>query len=58
MIEMVDVYHPGEELPMPPFLLVSAGTRSLIPAPPGTKWHFWKQVPINIMPWTLTGPKG
>lgn len=34
---------------MPPLLLVSAGTRSLIPASRGTTWHFWKQVPVNVI---------
>ena len=50
MIEIVDVYYPGDAKPRPPFLLVRAGARDGFPAAPGgEKWTFWKQVPINII---------
>jgi hypothetical protein len=49
MIELVDVYYPGEGKPRPPFLLVGAGATLLPPATPGNRWTFWKRVPINII---------
>lgn len=49
MIELVDVYFPGEGKPRAPFLPVRAGVVSLPEAPAGYRWTFWKRVPINVI---------
>jgi hypothetical protein len=50
MTPLVDVYHTGQDRPYPPFLILRSGAAVLQPSPPkGSRWTFWKKVPLNVI---------